>query len=339
MRVSGSESPNRTNEEEPIQREPGRGHRQGGRWRPEGRRSMPQALQMRDGMKGASPAMSLRSVASRPTATGRADTGAWASPNSSASGNSKANTPGSSGCMPFLRWRTTRSRNSSKKNSDACRPPRGGRLAHCGTEPSRVAGVPAGERQPHHRVSTVPAPRRPGRRGHRATQRGCRQARLLGGLEVLPLAAPEGQLPERIRQPLDVPAEPHRMWAMDFMHDTLFCGKRFRTLNIIDEGAREALAIEVDSSLSAERDVRVLDQNGESRPLPDQSRIANGPELYSAKVVAWAEAHSVRLHCIQPGKPTQNAYIVRFNRTSGRRSLMRTCSTSSVKSARSSTNG
>jgi putative transposase len=102
---------------------------------------------------------------------------------------------------------------------------------------------------------------------------------------------------------------------MDFMHDTLFCGKRFRTLNIIDEGAREALAIEVDSSLSAERVVRVLDQIRESRPLPDQIRIDNGPELYSAKVVAWAEAHSVRLHYIQPGKPTQNAYIERFNRT------------------------
>jgi hypothetical protein len=190
MRVSGSESPNRINEEKRTHRELGRGDPQGSRWRPEGRRSMPQARHMRDGMEGASPAMSLRSVASRPTTTGRADTGAWASPNSSASGNSKPNTPSSSGCMPILRWRTTRSRNSSKKSSDASRPPRGGRLAHRGTEPSRVAGVPAGESRPHHVVSTVPAPRRPGRRGHRATQRGCRQARPLGVLEVLPLAAP-----------------------------------------------------------------------------------------------------------------------------------------------------
>ena len=158
MRASGSESPNRTNEKEPIHREQGRGDPQGSRWRPEGRRSMPQARHMREGMKGASPAMSLRSVASRPTTTGRADTGAWVSPNSSASGNSKPNTPGSSGCMPILRWRTTSSRNSSKKSCDASRPPRGGRLAHRGTEPSRVAGVPAGESQPHHVVSTVPAP-------------------------------------------------------------------------------------------------------------------------------------------------------------------------------------
>lgn len=123
------------------------------------------------------------------------------------------------------------------------------------------------------------------------------------------------RLPARVGQPLDVPAEPHRMWAMDFMHDTLFCGKRFRTFNLIDEGAREALAIEIDSSLPAERVVRVLDQIRESRPLPDQIRIDNGPELQSAKLVAWAETNGVRLHYIQPGKPTQNAYIERFNRT------------------------
>lgn len=61
--------------------------------------------------------------------------------------------------------------------------------------------------------------------------------------------------------------------------------------------------------------MRVLDQLKESRPLPDQIRIDNGPELQSAKLVAWAETNGVRLHYIQPGKPTQNAYIERFNRT------------------------
>ncbi|MCP5543116.1 MAG: transposase family protein [Akkermansiaceae bacterium] len=78
---------------------------------------------------------------------------------------------------------------------------------------------------------------------------------------------------------------------------------------------REALAIEVDSSLPAERVVRVLDQLRESRPLPLQIRVDNGPELISAKLVAWCERHGVLLHHIQPGKPTQNAYIERFNRT------------------------
>ena len=61
--------------------------------------------------------------------------------------------------------------------------------------------------------------------------------------------------------------------------------------------------------------MRVLDQIKESRPLPDQIRIDYGPELQSAKLVAWCEDHDIRLHHIQPGKPTQNAYVERFNRS------------------------
>jgi len=123
------------------------------------------------------------------------------------------------------------------------------------------------------------------------------------------------RLPTRLRQPLEVPCAPNRMWSMDFMHDTLYCGKRFRTLNIIDEGVREALAIEVDTSLPAERVIRVLEQLKDSHPLPEQIRVDNGPELISSKLVAWCEKHGIRLHHIQPGKPTQNAYIERFNRS------------------------
>jgi putative transposase len=123
------------------------------------------------------------------------------------------------------------------------------------------------------------------------------------------------RLPARVRQPLDAPAQPDRMWSMDFMHDTLYHGKRFRTLNVFDEGVREALAIEVDTSLPAERVIRVLEQLKDSRPLPQQIRVDNGPELISAKLVAWCEANGVKLHHIQPGKPTQNAYIERFNRS------------------------
>ena len=123
------------------------------------------------------------------------------------------------------------------------------------------------------------------------------------------------RLPTRLRQPLEVPTAPGRMWSMDFMHDTLYCGKRFRTLNIIDEGVREALAIEVDTSLPAERVIRVLEQLKDSHPLPEQIRVDNGPELISSKLVAWCEKHGIRLHHIQPGKPTQNAYIERFNRS------------------------
>jgi len=65
-------------------------------------------------------------------------------------------------------------------------------------------------------------------------------------------------LPEREKKPLSVVSKPNVQWAMDFMHDALYCGKRFRTLNIIDEGTRECLAIEVDTSLPANRVIPYL---------------------------------------------------------------------------------
>ena len=129
------------------------------------------------------------------------------------------------------------------------------------------------------------------------------------------------RLPQRVAQPLNVALEPHLMWSMDFMSDSLYHGKRFRTLNVIDEGVREALAIEVDTSLPTERVIRVLEQIAESRPLPKQIRVDNGPEFISSKLVAWCEENKIILHYIQPGKPTQNAYIERFNRSMRREVL------------------
>lgn len=123
------------------------------------------------------------------------------------------------------------------------------------------------------------------------------------------------RLPVRIKQPLDVPSTPGRLWSMDFMHDTLYHGKRFRTLNVFDEGVREALAIEVDTSLPTGRVIRVLERLKENRGLPHQIRVDNGPEFISSKLIAWCEMNHVTLHHIQPGKPTQNAYIERFNRS------------------------
>lgn len=123
------------------------------------------------------------------------------------------------------------------------------------------------------------------------------------------------RLPARVKEPLNAPPQPDLQWSMDFMHDTLYHGKRFRTLNVFDEGVREALAIEVDTSLPAERVIRLLEQLKESRPLPKQIRVDNGPELVSAKLIAWCENHQIRLHHIQPGRPMQNGYVERFNRS------------------------
>ena len=97
------------------------------------------------------------------------------------------------------------------------------------------------------------------------------------------------------------------------MHDSLYCGKRFRTLNVIDEGTRECLAIEVDTSLPAERVIRVLEQLKANRGLPSQIRLDNGPELISHQFADWCKAHQIKLAYIQPGKPTQNGLAERFN--------------------------
>ena len=98
------------------------------------------------------------------------------------------------------------------------------------------------------------------------------------------------------------------------MSDSLECGRAIRTLNIIDDFNREGLWIEIDTSLPAERVVRVLEMLTLWRGCPQQIRIDNGPELISHKLADWAVKHDVELAYIQPGKPAQNAYIERFNR-------------------------
>lgn len=99
------------------------------------------------------------------------------------------------------------------------------------------------------------------------------------------------------------------------MHDSLSSGQRFRTFNVMDDYSRECLAIEVDTSLPAARILRVLDRVAAWRGYPEKLRMDNGPELISIQMAEWAEAHGVELEFIQPGKPTQNSYVERFNRT------------------------
>jgi putative transposase len=126
---------------------------------------------------------------------------------------------------------------------------------------------------------------------------------------------PKKRLPSRHPQPLVVPKGPSISWSMDFMSDSLVGGRRFRTLNIIDDYNRECLAIEIDTSLSSERVIRVLERLCEQRGYPRQLRSDNGPEFLADKIGEWARQHDVHWDFIKPGKPTQNGYIERFNRT------------------------
>ena len=100
---------------------------------------------------------------------------------------------------------------------------------------------------------------------------------------------------------------------MDFMGDTLANGRTFRTFNLVDDGSRECLAIEVDHGLSGQRVARILDRIAAARPLPKQIVVDNGPEFTSRVLDAWAYQNRVELHFIRPGKPVDNAFIESFN--------------------------
>lgn len=93
------------------------------------------------------------------------------------------------------------------------------------------------------------------------------------------------------------------------------CGRRFRTFNVVDDFNREALVIETDLSLPAPRVIRVLERVSLFRGYPRKLRVDNGPEFISLALADWAEENNVMLDLIQRGKPTQNSYIERFNRT------------------------
>ena len=121
------------------------------------------------------------------------------------------------------------------------------------------------------------------------------------------------RLPARILQPLEVPAQINTSWSMDFMSDALLSGRKFRVLNLLDDFNREALAIEIDTSMRAERVIRVLEQILSWRGKPQRIRVDNGPEFVSSKLGLWCEEQKINLQFIQPGKPSQNAYIERFN--------------------------
>lgn len=123
------------------------------------------------------------------------------------------------------------------------------------------------------------------------------------------------RVPQRAREPLSVPTRANQVWSMDFMSDCLYGGRVFRTLNIVDDYNREVVAIEIDTSLPSLRVVRVLEQLAAWRGLPQKLRVDNGPEFTGSTLTAWAEQRGVTIQYIQPGKPNQNAYIERFNRS------------------------
>jgi len=118
------------------------------------------------------------------------------------------------------------------------------------------------------------------------------------------------------RTPLLRPTRMNEVWGLDFVSDAIWSGRKLRMLTIVDLYTREALAIEVDTSLSGVRVARVLEQVIAERDQAPQAIVMdNGPELTSRALDQWAYGRGVRLHFIDPGKPVQNCFVESFNGT------------------------
>lgn len=123
------------------------------------------------------------------------------------------------------------------------------------------------------------------------------------------------RLPRRQPQPLSPSPEPNECWSIDFMRDALSNGRAFRTFNVVDNFNRQALAIEVATSLPSRQVTRILDQVADGRGYPQRLRLDNGSEFTALHFKDWAKQHGILLDFTEPGCPYQNAYVERFNRT------------------------
>ncbi len=115
------------------------------------------------------------------------------------------------------------------------------------------------------------------------------------------------------REPLLVPTQPNEVWSMDFLMDGLYYGRRIKILAIVDDCTKESVDLVADFGISGHYVTRVLDQAARFRGYPKAIRTDQGPEFTGKALDQWAYTHGVQLKLIQPGKPTQNAYIESFN--------------------------
>lgn len=123
------------------------------------------------------------------------------------------------------------------------------------------------------------------------------------------------RVPVRVKVPLAVPGRPGEMWSVDFMSDVLINKRKFRTLNVIDDYNRQAITVEAAYSMPATRVTQILEYAIKEQGKPACIRVDNGPEFISKEFKDWCAKKEIVIQHTQPGKPMQNGYIERFNRT------------------------
>jgi len=116
-----------------------------------------------------------------------------------------------------------------------------------------------------------------------------------------------------VRAPMEPPDRPNACWSLDFVHDQMTDGRRFRVLAVVDNCTRECLALVADTSISGVRVARELDRIIAWRGPPAAVTSDNGTELTSNAILQWTDERCVAWQYIQPGKPQQNAFSESFN--------------------------
>lgn len=112
-----------------------------------------------------------------------------------------------------------------------------------------------------------------------------------------------------------MPERPNKVWSLDFMSDSLLHGRRFRTFNVIDDFNRKAISIEAEFSFPALGVVQAMKRAIGEHGKPEKVRVDDGPEFMALDFSRWCKAQGIEIQYIQPGRPMQNGFVERFNRT------------------------